>query len=79
MASEFEPPSPLEPLEPQPIRPGLPPDLQGVLDADPEAKRQWNELPAKQKEDWLSYLREGTQPARRAIRLANLLMSITDA
>jgi uncharacterized protein YdeI (YjbR/CyaY-like superfamily) len=67
-----------EPFEPVPIQPDLPFDLKAVLDADPIAKQHWDELPEKQKKDWIQYLAEGTQPARRAIRLANLLMAITD-
>ncbi|HWL66157.1 MAG TPA: YdeI/OmpD-associated family protein [Actinomycetota bacterium] len=56
----------------------LPEDLRGVLEADPVAMGQWNALPQSQKDAWLQYLTEGREPARRAIRIANLLMSITD-
>ena len=56
----------------------LPQDLQGVLDSDPEARADWEALSDKQKQDWLQYLAEGREPARRAIRVANLLMTIAD-
>ena len=66
------------PVPQTPLTPQVSFDLQGVLDADPIAKQHWEELTEKQQRDWIQYLAEGTQPARRAIRLANLLMSITD-
>ena len=60
-----------------PPRP-LPEDLRIVLQNDPEAQRDWDALPEIQKRDWLQYVAEGREPARRAIRIANLLMSISD-
>ncbi|HYI46634.1 MAG TPA: YdeI/OmpD-associated family protein [Actinomycetota bacterium] len=62
---------------PAPV-PGLPFDLRAVLDADPVMKLKWEALPPKQQSDWVTYLAEGNAPARRAIRLANLLMSLED-
>lgn len=56
----------------------LPGDLRAVLAADLEVMLRWEALPAKQRSDWLGYLAEGRAPARRAIRLANLLMSLED-
>ena len=54
----------------------LPDDLRIVLEHDPEAKADWDGLTDAQRRDWLHYLAEGREPARRAIRVANLLMAI---
>ena len=57
--------------------PYLPDDLRSVLANDPVAQKDWDELSPKQQSDWIRYLAEGREPARRDVRIANLLMGIS--
>ena len=55
----------------------LPDDLRSVLASDPVAQKEWDTLTEKQQSDWIRYLAEGREPARRDVRIANLLMGIS--
>ena len=54
----------------------LPEDLRNVLANDPVAQKDWDDLSDERKRDWVRYLEEGREPARRDVRIANLLMGI---
>ena len=57
----------------------LPEDLRRVFDNDAQALADWEVLSDRQKQEWLVYIAEGREPARRDVRIANLLMGISTA
>jgi uncharacterized protein YdeI (YjbR/CyaY-like superfamily) len=54
----------------------MPEDLRRVFENDAQAAADWEALSDRQKQEWLVYIAEGREPARRDVRIANLLMGI---